>query len=127
VPTDGRRIRSTFYTVLVGTAAKPGAPAGLLLVRAAHPRRSGTARFNLSGISADLPACRGCHVTHEQIAVIGVTVKVVYRPGLHPSWTTSVRFGRKFGGSHADTSGGGTTLGGGSGSGGDDPSCSGTC
>ena len=58
-----------------------------------------------AGISADLPACRGCHVTHEQIAVIGVTVKVVYRPGLHPSWKTSVRFDRKFVKHHAGASG----------------------
>jgi hypothetical protein len=83
-------------------------------------------RFNLWGISADLPACRGCHVTHEQLAVIGVTVKVEYLPGRHPSWKTSVRFGRKFVKHHAGTSGGGTTFGG-SGTTSGDNSCSGSC
>ncbi len=134
VPTRGARVRSTFYTVLVGTAAKAGAPAAFLVVRAAHPRRSGTVRFNLTGISADLPDCRGCDVMHEQSAVIGVTVKVAYRRGLHPSWKTSVRFGRWFHSSHAGTSGGtssggggGVILGGGDGNGAGDGSCSGSC
>jgi hypothetical protein len=125
-PTRGARVRTKFFTILSGTAARRGAPASDLEVRAAHPRKSGMVRFNLSAISADLPPCAGCHVTHERIVTIGVTVIVHYDPEAHPAWHTTVQFGRKFpripSGAGGSGGTGGTGLGGGDGSAG---TCSG--
>jgi hypothetical protein len=119
-------VRTTFFTILSGTAARRGAPASYLEVRAAHPRKSGTVRFNLSAISADLPTCAGCHVTHQHIVTIGVVVTVHYQPGAHPTWRTAVRFGRPF--PRTPVGGGGsdhTGLGGGNSPAGSGGSCSG--
>jgi hypothetical protein len=88
VPTAGALVRSTFFSVRVGTAARPGAPAGYLEVRAAHPRKSGKVRFNLNADWTNPSDTRGEGV------VIGVTVTVHYQPGAHPRWRTAVRFGR---------------------------------
>ena len=48
VPIRGARVRTTFFTVVAGTAARRDAPVSYLEVRAAHPRRSGKVRFNLN-------------------------------------------------------------------------------
>jgi hypothetical protein len=95
-PTRGARVRTRFFTILSGTAARRRAPASYLVVRAAHPRRSGTVRFNLSAISADLPSCSGCHVAHQHIVTIGVLVIVRFDRGARPAWHTTVQFGRPF-------------------------------
>jgi hypothetical protein len=122
VPTAGAVVRTSFFSVRVGTAARPGAPAGYLEVRAAHPRRSGKVRFNLVADWTNPEDTRGEGV------VIGVTVTVHYQPGSHPRWRTAVRFGRFFppaGGQGGGKGGGGVVLGPGSGSGGDGPVCNG--
>ena len=123
VPIRGARVRTTFFTVVAGTAARRDAPVSYLEVRAAHPRRSGKVRFNLNATSWDLAQTHGIRV------VIGVTVTVDYRPGARPQWRTAVPFGRAFGlgsGGGSGGSGGGVSLpGGGSGDSPGDPACSG--
>jgi hypothetical protein len=120
VPTRGKVVRTTFFSVRVGTAAREGAPASYLEVRAAHPRRSGRAHFNLQATSLDVDG------HHGQAVAIGVTVLVHYQPGSHPRWLTVVAFGRAFtDGGGSGGGGGGVVLGPGSGSGGDGPVCNG--
>jgi hypothetical protein len=139
-PTRGARVKARFFTILVGTAARRGAPASYLEVRAAHPRRSGIVRFNLSAEVTEFDQSGGAGVP------IGVTVIVHYQPGSHPAWRTTVQFGRAFsptsghGGSSGSTGagtcsgldcggdgglgGGDTGLGGGTG---DSPAGGGSC
>ena len=87
VPIRGARVRTTFFTVVAGTAARTGAPASYLEVRAAHPRRSGKC-----GSTSTASSLRG---TPGFGVVIGVTVTVHYQPGAHPQWRTAVRFGAR--------------------------------
>jgi len=130
VPTRGRVVRTTFFSVRIGTAARAGAAASYLEVRAAHPRKSGRAQFNLRATSAKV----GGHASEG--VVMGVTVLVHYQPGSHPRWLTVVSFGRAFphggggggrgGGGGGSTGSGGVVLGPGGDTGGADaPVCNG--